>query len=89
LEQVNHGLAGDFSGDPASDLMPFDEITSVFAGNFVYKALVTATTWKDDMKGALSFTFDDGYKGAFEFGAAELEAEGLKGTFYYRYPDHH
>ncbi len=62
--------------------MPFDEITSVFVGNFGYKALVTATTWKDDMKGALSFTFDDGYKGAFEFGAAELEAEGLKGTFY-------
>ncbi len=118
LEQIIHGLAGDFSGDPASDLMlffddpvsggqemlvfqsestlfnpplkyfvsspylmPFDEITSVFAGNFVYQALVTATTWKDDMKGALSFTFDDGYKGAFEFGAAELEAAGLKGTF--------
>ncbi|RLD57799.1 MAG: hypothetical protein DRI97_04530, partial [Bacteroidetes bacterium] len=40
------------------------------------------TTWKDDMQGAISFTFDDGYRGAFEFGGAELEAAGLKGTFY-------
>ncbi len=118
-ERILHALAGDFAGDPGSDLMlffddpltggqemlvyqsesalfnsplkyfvsspyllPFDEITDVFAGTFAYKPLITATTWKDDKKGAISFTFDDGYKGAFEFGAAELEAAGMKGTFY-------
>lgn len=63
-------------------LMLFNELTTLVAGNFVYQPLVTATTWKDDMKGAISFTFDDGYQGAFEFGAAELDAAGLKGTFY-------
>ena len=46
------------------------------------KPLASATTWKDDVKGAVSFTFDDGLQGAFEHGAAELEAAGLKGTFY-------
>ncbi len=63
-------------------LMLFNELTTLVAGNFVYKPMVTATTWKDDMKGAISFTFDDGYRGAFEYGAAELEAAGLNGTFY-------
>lgn len=44
--------------------------------------MVTATTWKEDNKGAISFTFDDGYKGAFSHGGAELDAAGFKGTFF-------
>ena len=62
--------------------MVFNELTTLVAGNFVFQAFVTATTWKDDKKGAISFTFDDGYQGAFEHGAAELEAAGMKGTYY-------
>lgn len=57
-------------------------IFSVHHGNFFYQPVVRVSTWKDDRQGAVSFTFDDGYRGAFEHGAAELEAAGLKGTFY-------
>ena len=57
-------------------------ITAVQSGPFLQQPVVSATTWKNDMQGAISFTFDDGYRGAFEFGGAELEAAGLKGTFY-------
>jgi peptidoglycan/xylan/chitin deacetylase (PgdA/CDA1 family) len=64
-------------GDP--DL---EQISAVVAGNFFRTALVTPATWKDDLKGALTFTFDDGYRGAFENGAEELDAFGLRGTFY-------
>jgi peptidoglycan/xylan/chitin deacetylase (PgdA/CDA1 family) len=60
----------------------FDQITAVEAGDFFHTALVTPATWKDDLKGALTFTFDDGYRGAFENGAEELDAFGIRGTFY-------
>ena len=60
----------------------FGQITSVVAGYFIRQDPVTPATWKDDLKGALTFTFDDGYRGAFENGAAELDAFGLYGTFY-------
>ncbi|MEZ5070466.1 MAG: polysaccharide deacetylase family protein [Bacteroidales bacterium] len=43
---------------------------------------IRATTWKDNRKGALSFTFDDGAAGAFRHGADCLDQAGLKGTFY-------
>lgn len=58
------------------------DITVVRSGTFIHQPLVTAATWKGDMQGAVSFTFDDGYRGAFEHGGAELAAAGLKGTFY-------
>ncbi len=64
-------------GDP-----DFERVTAVEAGRFVSPALVAPTAWKDDLKGALTFTFDDGYRGAFEFGAEELDVWGWKGTFY-------
>jgi len=57
-------------------------ITAVQSGAFLYQAVVSVATWKDDRRGASSFTFDDGYRGAFEHGGAELEAAELKGTFY-------
>jgi len=63
-------------------LLLFQEFSMVFGGNFVYEPLITACTWKEDMRGAISFTFDDGALGAFEHGAAELETEGLKGSFF-------
>ena len=66
----------------ATDELDMASITAVQSGSFIHQPLVSATTWKDDMQGAISFTFDDGYRGAFEFGGAELEAAGLKGTFY-------
>ncbi|MDF1576141.1 MAG: polysaccharide deacetylase family protein [Bacteroidales bacterium] len=69
-----------FSADPGT--LDLEAITTVRSGAFVHHPLVRATTWKDDMTGALSFTFDDGYRGAFEYGGAELEAAGLKGIFY-------
>ena len=69
-----------FSTDPGT--LTMTDISAVQSGSFVHQPVVTVTTWKDDMKGAISFTFDDGYRGAFEFGGAELEAAGLKGTFY-------
>jgi len=57
-------------------------ITSLVAGKFAHRPRVIAATWKGDKQGAISFTFDDGYQGAFEHGGAELEAAGLLGTFY-------
>lgn len=58
------------------------DIIAVQSGSFFHEPVVSVTTWKDDYQGAVSFTFDDGYKGAFEHGGAELEAAGLQGTFY-------
>jgi peptidoglycan/xylan/chitin deacetylase (PgdA/CDA1 family) len=58
------------------------DISEVRSGRFSYEPIVSVATWKDDRQGAISFTFDDGYRGAFEHGGAELEAAGLKGTFY-------
>ena len=58
------------------------DITTVQSGSFFHQPVLSVTTWKDDSQGAVSFTFDDGYKGSFEHGGAELEAAGLKGTFY-------
>lgn len=69
-----------FSEEPGNLFM--EDIHVVNCGKFTFKPLVHAATWKEDRKGALSFTFDDGYVGAFEHGGAELEAAGLKGTFY-------
>jgi len=57
-------------------------VSALSSGSFIYQPVVTATTWKNDRKGAVSFTFDDGYRGAFEYGGGELEAASLKGTFY-------
>lgn len=58
------------------------ELRSVQAGSFFHQPLVRAASWMDDKQGAVSFTFDDGYRGAFEHGGEELEAAGVKGTFY-------
>ncbi len=58
------------------------DIIAVQSGSFFHQPVLSVTTWKYDSQGAVSFTFDDGYRGAFEHGAAELEAAGLKGTFY-------
>ena len=69
-----------FITDPGSLLV--SDITSVVSGSFAHFPMVSATTWKEDKKGAISFTFDDGYKGAFDHGGAELDAAGLLGTFY-------
>jgi peptidoglycan/xylan/chitin deacetylase (PgdA/CDA1 family) len=66
--------------DPAS--FSFADLTAVRSGSFKYQPMVSVTTWKENSRGAISFTFDDGYRGAFEHGGAELEAAGLKGTFY-------
>jgi len=57
-------------------------VSALKSGNFIYRPVVVPTTWKSDHKGAISFTFDDGYRGAFEYGGGELEAASLKGTFY-------
>jgi len=64
------------------ELLLFEDFSTVIGGSFVHDPPVTVCTWKEDKKGAVSFTFDDGARGAFEHGAAELEAAGLKGTFY-------
>ena len=64
------------------DKLLFDSITVVRAGNFAHHPLVSPTLWKENRQGAISFTFDDGYRGAFEHGASELDAAGLSGTFY-------
>ena len=69
-----------FITDPGS--LVVSDITSVVSGSFANLPMVTAATWKEDRDGAISFTFDDGYKGAFEHGGAELDAAGLHGTFY-------
>ena len=70
----------EFSAQP--DSLQFAHMNALVSGRFANEPLVSAATWKYDRRGALSFTFDDGYRGAFEHGAAELEAAGLKGTFY-------
>ena len=75
-------LAPEWITDSPLGLVPFEEITSLQSGRFVHLALAYATTWKDDHKGAISFTFDDGALGAFEHGAPALEEAGLPGTFY-------
>ncbi len=69
-----------YSADPGT--LSMEAITAVRSGTFLHQPVVTAATWKDDLKGAISFTFDDGYRGAFEHGGAELDAAGVKGTFY-------
>jgi len=65
-----------------NETLSMADIAAVRSGVFIHQPLVRAATWKDNRKGAISFTFDDGLRGAFEHGAAELEAAGLKGTFY-------
>ena len=60
----------------------FDDITAVMSGSFHRDEMIRATTWKDNHKGAVSFTFDDGAYGAFACGGACLDQAGLKGTFY-------
>jgi len=69
-----------YSADPG--ILSMADITTVQNGTFIHQPVVTIATWKDDKQGAISFTFDDGYRGAFEHGGAELEAVGLKGTFF-------
>lgn len=69
-----------FSAQP--DSLQFVNMSALVSGSFAFEPLVSPATWKYDRRGALSFTFDDGYRGAFEHGGAELEAAGLKGTFY-------
>jgi peptidoglycan/xylan/chitin deacetylase (PgdA/CDA1 family) len=64
------------------EMLDMSNISSVNSGFFHFETVVSVTTWKDDSKGAISFTFDDGNRGAFEHGGAELELAGLKGTFY-------
>lgn len=69
-----------YSSDPAK--LSMTDISASCSGKYYFQPVVSVATWKDDSQGAISFTFDDGYKGAFEHGGAELEAAGLKGTFY-------
>lgn len=69
-----------YTTDPGS--LSIANISALISGSFSQGSLVSAATWMDDMQGALSFTFDDGYRGAFEYGGAELEAAGFKGTYY-------
>jgi peptidoglycan/xylan/chitin deacetylase (PgdA/CDA1 family) len=64
------------------DTLSMASLSALRSGGFIHQPLVTATTWKDNRKGAVSFTFDDGYRGAFDYGGGELEAASLKGTFY-------
>jgi peptidoglycan/xylan/chitin deacetylase (PgdA/CDA1 family) len=83
LENEGTGfLAPETAFSTTTETLSMTDITLVRSGVFIHQPLVSATTWQDDMKGAVSFTFDDGLRGAFEHGAAELEAAGLKGTFY-------
>ncbi len=60
----------------------FNNITAAVSGIFQSTETIRPTTWKDNHRGAVSFTFDDGAYGAFAHGAACLDAAGLKGTFY-------
>ncbi|MCD4711607.1 MAG: polysaccharide deacetylase family protein, partial [Bacteroidales bacterium] len=69
-----------YSADPGT--LSMVAISAVQSGIFFHQPVVTAASWKDDMQGAISFTFDDGYRGAFEHGGAELDAAGVNGTFY-------
>jgi len=69
-----------FSTDPVT--LEMAAITSVQGGSFFHQPVVSVAPWMDDKQGAVSFTFDDGYRGAFEHGGEELEAAGVKGTFY-------
>lgn len=69
-----------YTENPGS--MPFSDLAGVVSGLFTYQPVVRPARWKEDHKGALSFTFDDGYKGAFTHGGAELEAAGLRGSFF-------
>ena len=66
--------------DPGS--LSVSELSNVVSGSFSHQPMVRAATWKDGRLGAVSITFDDGYRGAFEYGGSELEAAGFKGTFY-------
>jgi peptidoglycan/xylan/chitin deacetylase (PgdA/CDA1 family) len=69
-----------YSADPGT--LSMADLSAVRSGKFSFQAVVSVATWKDDRQGAISFTFDDGYRGAFEHGGAELESADLKGTFY-------
>jgi peptidoglycan/xylan/chitin deacetylase (PgdA/CDA1 family) len=83
LESVlNSFKVPEIANVPDLGTLSFGDLTAVRSGTFIHQPLITAATWKDDSRGAVSFTFDDGYRGAFEHGGAELEEAGLKGTFY-------
>jgi len=71
-----------YSISTALDSLHMPNITAVHSGTLVYQPFVSVATWQEDKMGAVSFTFDDGLRGAFEHGAAELESAGLKGSFY-------
>lgn len=60
----------------------FNDISAAMSGLSRHDEMIGATTWKNNHKGAISFTFDDGAYGAFAHGAACLDDAGLKGTFY-------
>ena len=61
---------------------PFTNISAAVSGKFIYQPLISATTWKNDKKGAISFTFDDGAIGAFIYAAPCLDSVNLKATFF-------
>jgi peptidoglycan/xylan/chitin deacetylase (PgdA/CDA1 family) len=42
----------------------------------------TITTWPKNRKGAVSLTFDDGDPSNYTAGVPELEARGMKASFY-------
>lgn len=65
-----------------SDSLSFVDLRTALTGTFYHEPDIRVATWYNNRAGAVSFTFDDGYRGAFEHGGAELEAAGLKGTFY-------
>ncbi len=65
-----------------SEEFSFSLIETMHGGSFVHQPQVSAATWKENKRGAVTFTFDDGYQGAFEHGAAALDEAGLKATFY-------
>lgn len=61
---------------------PFTNISTATSGKFTYQPLISAATWKNDKKGAISFTFDDGAIGAFTYAAPCLDSANLKATFF-------
>jgi peptidoglycan/xylan/chitin deacetylase (PgdA/CDA1 family) len=62
--------------------LAFADITSLVSSTLDNSQKVSATLWKNNKRGAVTFGFDDGYVNAFRYGANYLAQQKLRGTFY-------
>lgn len=71
----------DYYSKPTSELS-FENILSVNISTTNINTKVSATLWKNNKKGAVTFGFDDGFVNALRYGGNYLAQQQIHGTFY-------